>query len=121
MKEKIVQFLRELLLIQQSQPGKIFYQSKRFWSAVLSLAVILIQTQTGLGWLVDPEIQMLALTGVNFVVGLLTKSPTGFAWDEGEDRDQGSGARGQGGDAHLLDILTQADAGVGLLDRQRPG
>ncbi len=86
-------FLKNLLLIQQSAPGKPLYQSKRFWCAIISLAAILIQTQTSLGWVIDPQTQMLLLTGINFVVGLLTKSPTGFAWAEDNPEKPGGAAR----------------------------
>ena len=81
MPEILSKFFRELVLIQHSEPGKPIWQSKRFWLMVISLLALLGQTYTRLGWLADPGTQMMVLIGLNFVVGLLTKSPTGFAWD----------------------------------------
>jgi hypothetical protein len=77
----ISKFFQEMVLIQQSQPGKPVWQSKRFWlGVVFPLLALLAQTQTRLGWLADPGTQVVLLIGLNFVIGLVTKSPTGFAW-----------------------------------------
>ena len=78
--ELLSKFFRELIYIQASQPGKPFYQSKRFWVFVVSTAALVWQAK--FGFLGDPLVQMGLLTAVNFIVGLLTKSPTGFAWEE---------------------------------------
>jgi hypothetical protein len=78
----IVQILSQMIYIQaQSSPGKPWYKSKRFWTFALSLTALLLQTKTRLGWVIDPGTQLGLLTGINFIVGLLTKSPTGFAWE----------------------------------------
>ncbi len=72
--------LRDLAFIQQSEPGKPLWKAKRFWLFILSLAVILAQVEYG--WIIDAEAQMGILALINFLIGLLTKSATGFCWEE---------------------------------------
>lgn len=103
MTAQISKIIRDLVLIQHSEPGKPFWQSKRFWLGVLSLGALLAQTQTSLGWLADPGTQMVILITLNFVVGLVTKSPTGFAWDPENSQKPGAAAE--------LPLDLQADSG----------
>lgn len=53
--------------------GKKFWQSKTFWTnTILGIAVIV---QSQYGYLIGPEVQMLALAGVNLILRKLTKDP----------------------------------------------
>lgn len=93
MTAQIGKFFQELVLIQHSEPGKPIWQSKRFWLCVaLPLVALLAQTQTRLGWLADPGTQAVILIVLNFVIGLVTKSPTGFAWDPDNSQKPGGAA-----------------------------
>ena len=53
--------------------GKKFWASKTFWVNVL--AVIAIGVQSRYGFMVGPELQALALAGVNLVLRKVTKEP----------------------------------------------
>ena len=92
----IIQLLQQLFsnlyYIHQSQPGKPIYLSKRFWTFVLGVVAVLLQVE--FGWAFNPGLQMLVLAVVNFGVGLLTKSPTGFAWAP-DNPEKAPGSAGQ--------------------------
>jgi hypothetical protein len=94
MNQTLIKFFQQLVCTQQSEKGKPFYLSKRFWTFALSLVCYLAQLWKG--YIIDPQAQILVLIVVNFIVGLLTKSPTGFAW--AEDNSEAPAPVKQGGD-----------------------
>lgn len=53
--------------------GKKFWASKTFWVNVLAVAAIGIQSRYG--FVVGPELQALALAGVNLVLRKITDQP----------------------------------------------
>lgn len=73
-------FFTQLYYIHQSQPGKPLWKSKRFYTFVLGVVAVGLQMIES-RWIFDPGIQMIVLVVINFAVGLLSKSPTGFAWE----------------------------------------
>lgn len=56
--------------------GKSFLTSKTLWVNTIAFAAFIIQGYTG--FVIDPALQAIALTGVNTILRLVTKSPVNF-------------------------------------------
>lgn len=55
---------------------KSFLTSKTLWVNFIAFVVAAVQLKTG--WVVSPDVQLMALTGINAVLRLITKGPV--AW-----------------------------------------
>lgn len=56
-----------------SMAGKKFWESKTFWTNVVAGLAIAIQMKWG--FIISPEVQALALTGVNLFLRKITSQP----------------------------------------------
>lgn len=56
--------------------GKSFLSSKTLWLNTIAFAAFVIQGYTG--FVIDPALQAIALTGVNTILRLVTKAPVSF-------------------------------------------
>lgn len=59
--------------IEGQLTGKKFWQSKTFWANIVMGGAIVLQTQTG--FVMGPELQSLAIIGVNMLLRKITKEP----------------------------------------------
>ena len=53
--------------------GKKFWKSKTFWVNILSIAGMLVQSQTG--YIIDPATQTMGLGIINGILRTVTKEP----------------------------------------------
>lgn len=63
-------------VVLSNATGKKWYESKTLWVNVIIAVVILIQTKYG--FVIDPTMQALALSGINVVLRAVTKEPIIF-------------------------------------------
>jgi len=56
--------------------GKNIFKSKTFWVNVLSIAGMLVQSQTG--YIIDPATQAIGLGLINGIIRTVTKEPVTF-------------------------------------------
>lgn len=56
---------------------KTFLTSKTLWVNFLAFIVMAVQLKTG--WVISPEVQAMALTGINAALRLVTKAPVSWS------------------------------------------
>lgn len=56
--------------------GKSFLTSKTLWVNAVAFVAFIVQGYTG--FVIDPALQAIALTGINAILRLVTKSPVSF-------------------------------------------
>lgn len=59
--------------IQGQLTGKKWWESKTFWANIVMGGAVIIQTQTG--FLLGPDMQALAIVGINMLLRKITNQP----------------------------------------------
>ena len=74
----MINFLKKVVMIEEdtTPKGKEWYKSKTLWVNFIGFVCILVQTKYG--FIISAEYQAIVLTMLNYILRLITKSPTGF-------------------------------------------
>jgi hypothetical protein len=60
-------------IVQEPVKSKLWYESKMFWTSILSFIGAAIQSVTG--WQIPPEAYLQIISGIAFVISIVTHKP----------------------------------------------